>query len=916
MGGILESERSISVVSSGTSPVVDAVRPLTSKSLFWKARYLHESDALCHIPFLFWLVEASHPQLIVAPELGDGVGYFALCQSVERNGFDTRCFAFTEAAGGQEKRAYNDEQYEDFSTIKLSTPAPQQFANDSIDLLYIEADTDQPPLAVLKDWRMKLTNRAVIVLSGTADLAQQELDELLEEAGCVQGKSFSFEQGAGLTVILRGESRSDRLERLVGLRLGVPGYGEVQVVFNRLGNIHRVEHRLRVLKSDLSYYKNRASHEKKRAEQIEAAYQALQEELTKLHHAYDQRSSQVALAQAKLFDLQKRVEAGAIALAQANARIETLNEAASRTETEHQKLLLDRDSSRAALQRELERVQGLLVEAELDRERLTRQVLERDRQIATRDGQIAGFEAARQEKEAEVSAAAQEKILLLETSLAEATAQIETLTAAARHANDEHQKVLSERDANIEALQRDLAQAQRALDEIRHDRDKLAQHLAKRDQEVAAQNEQIAALEAKHEREVAAQAEANAEAEKRALVLETSLAQAIVQREEIESERDKVQRKLTDQKVRFEQLEQAFDKLKHDHASTQSERDRLLRELADANAKCEALQQSLDAAKDQAASFEMERHDLLEEIGKQKINEADLTAEVERQKESIAQRFEEIAKLTRLLEERSAAQTQADADIAALKQELSQTKTEHARVAKERDRIQAELSSQRTLADQLKQELEALRNGAAAAETERQRLLEEIGRQTTAAAAHEHKIAKLQAELSARFREIAQLTQLLEKRAMEQAEKAARTNELMASLQRMQEDREIERELASAELMATRNSTRRGYLRRLVGASERAAFARQLGILRGSALFDARWYLEEYPDVAQAQVDPAEHYLFFGAREGRNPGPNFDTYAYYRANRDVSRAGYNALIHFELSGQTEARVLPVEEMQK
>src|SRR5690625_459912 len=272
METILESGRSISVVSSGTSPVVDAVRPLTSKCLFWKARFLHESDALHHIPFLFWLVEASHPQLIVAPELGDGVGYFALCQSVERNGYDTRCFAFSEADGVEEKRAYSNDHYEDFSTIKLSTPAPQQFANDSIDLLYIEGSTDQPPLAVLSNWRTKLSDRAIIVLSGTADLAKRALDELIEEARCVKGNSFSCEPGTGRTVILPGVSPSDRLERLVGLRLGAPGYGEAQVVFSRLGNIHRLEHQWHVLKSDLSRHKDRASREKNRAEQIEAAH--------------------------------------------------------------------------------------------------------------------------------------------------------------------------------------------------------------------------------------------------------------------------------------------------------------------------------------------------------------------------------------------------------------------------------------------------------------------------------------------------------------------------------------------------------------------------------------------------------------------------------------------------------------------
>jgi hypothetical protein len=35
--------------------------------------------------------------------------------------------------------------------------------------------------------------------------------------------------------------------------------------------------------------------------------------------------------------------------------------------------------------------------------------------------------------------------------------------------------------------------------------------------------------------------------------------------------------------------------------------------------------------------------------------------------------------------------------------------------------------------------------------------------------------------------------------------------------------------------------------------------------------FDATYYLEAYPDVAEAKVDPFEHFMHQGYREGRNP---------------------------------------------
>ncbi|WP_098418769.1 hypothetical protein [Marinobacter sp. LV10MA510-1] len=38
--------------------------------------------------------------------------------------------------------------------------------------------------------------------------------------------------------------------------------------------------------------------------------------------------------------------------------------------------------------------------------------------------------------------------------------------------------------------------------------------------------------------------------------------------------------------------------------------------------------------------------------------------------------------------------------------------------------------------------------------------------------------------------------------------------------------------------------------------------------------FDADWYLQAYPDVAKAGVNPYQHYLTYGQFEGRQPGPN------------------------------------------
>lgn len=80
-----------------------------------------------------------------------------------------------------------------------------------------------------------------------------------------------------------------------------------------------------------------------------------------------------------------------------------------------------------------------------------------------------------------------------------------------------------------------------------------------------------------------------------------------------------------------------------------------------------------------------------------------------------------------------------------------------------------------------------------------------------------------------------------------------------------------------------------------------------LALLRDSPLFDAAWYLNEYPDVALLNLDPVAHYLWLGARLGRNPSEDFDGAAYLAQNTDVAEAGMIPLLHFLRSGQAEGR---------
>jgi hypothetical protein len=78
-------------------------------------------------------------------------------------------------------------------------------------------------------------------------------------------------------------------------------------------------------------------------------------------------------------------------------------------------------------------------------------------------------------------------------------------------------------------------------------------------------------------------------------------------------------------------------------------------------------------------------------------------------------------------------------------------------------------------------------------------------------------------------------------------------------------------------------------------------------LVANSGLFDCEWYLNSYPDVAEAGADPLGHYMTCGWREGRDPGPEFATSSYLRANSDVARSGINPLLHYIEFGHGEGR---------
>jgi hypothetical protein len=80
---------------------------------------------------------------------------------------------------------------------------------------------------------------------------------------------------------------------------------------------------------------------------------------------------------------------------------------------------------------------------------------------------------------------------------------------------------------------------------------------------------------------------------------------------------------------------------------------------------------------------------------------------------------------------------------------------------------------------------------------------------------------------------------------------------------------------------------------------------------RRRGLFDAKFYLAKYPDVAEAGLDPLQHYVLHGAAEGRKPHRLFDPEYYLRQRPEARAAGVDPLVDFLEGGARFANPHPL-----
>jgi hypothetical protein len=82
---------------------------------------------------------------------------------------------------------------------------------------------------------------------------------------------------------------------------------------------------------------------------------------------------------------------------------------------------------------------------------------------------------------------------------------------------------------------------------------------------------------------------------------------------------------------------------------------------------------------------------------------------------------------------------------------------------------------------------------------------------------------------------------------------------------------------------------------------------KQIEIIKESNLFNEVFYLNKYPDVKSAGINPIKHYLLYGSKEFRNPSKEFDTKFYLEQYDDVKNSQINPLLHYIRFGRDEKR---------
>ena len=312
-------------------------------------------------------------------------------------------------------------------------------------------------------------------------------------------------------------------------------------------------------------------------------------------------------------------------------------------------------------------------------------------------------------------------------------------------------------------------------------------------------------------------------------------------------------------------------------------------------------------------SFKHAEFEVLKQDNKRLSDElAELKAKFDQQQKNLKMRFDELAKLTQLLMEQDSKIVDLQNDLKTKHRAYKEFKEKHKRAEKDlklsqkkRKEAELELSGLKkqpergkgqaiAAADSLDQKhIMALKHDLEEQQEHNQRLqqeLEETRRELKVAWQKRKKAEALYEELKAK------------------APKGTKANKEKPVKKAKEPEPVTAALLAEVPLDANQAVDQEDWSELEIVFRELARLEEQADEIRASGLFDETWYLQTYPDVAEAQVDPVEHFLKYGWLEGRNPNASFDTGAYLEQHPNVLDSDLNPLLYFIRFGSSEQTV--------
>ncbi len=221
-----------------------------SSSSFWSPEHVSQPYSwVGHIPFAFWIVEASRPDILVELGTHSGNSYFSFCQAVKRQNLPALCHAVDSWQGDEHAGFYGEDvfqavaeknrlKYDSFSRLIRSQfdEAHVRFDDDSIDLLHIDGlHTYEAVKHDFERWLPRMSRRGIVLLHDTNVHERDFGVYLLFQELAQRYPSFEFLHSHGLGVIGVGAELPGPVRNLFQASADETSRDEVRACYERLG---------------------------------------------------------------------------------------------------------------------------------------------------------------------------------------------------------------------------------------------------------------------------------------------------------------------------------------------------------------------------------------------------------------------------------------------------------------------------------------------------------------------------------------------------------------------------------------------------------------------------------------------------------------------------------------------------------